>query len=96
MKLTRLPLCMLALSLIGGCMSLSPHFDQQVGLAVSTAKAQQVINPDASRNTDPVAGIGGTQFIRQGSGLGSAIDEYHKSFVSPPPTFTVINIGGGG
>ena len=87
MKLTRLPLCMLALSLIGGCMSLSPHFDQQVGLAVSTAKAQQVINPDASRNTDPVAGIGGTP-------ADSTIDEYHKSFISPPPTFTVINIGG--
>lgn len=79
----------LALFLIGGCTSLSPHFDQKVGLAVSTAKAQQTINPDASRNTDPVAGIGGTP-------ADSAIDEYHKSFVSPPPTFTVINIGGGG
>ena len=77
----------LALFLIGGCTSLSPHFDQQVGLAVNTAKAQQIINADASRNTDPVAGIEGTP-------ADSAIDEYHKSFVAPPPTFTVINIGG--
>jgi hypothetical protein len=87
MKLTRLPICTLALLLIGGCTSLSPHFDQQVGLAVNTAKAQQTVNPEASRNADPVAGIGGTP-------ADSAIDEYHKSFTAPPPTFTVINIGG--
>ena len=85
-KLTLLPLCTLAL--ISGCTSLSPHFDRQVELAVRTAKARQIINPDASRNTDPVAGIGGPP-------ADSAIDEYHKSFTSPPPTFTVINIGGG-
>jgi len=74
--------------LISGCTSLSPYFDQQVGRAVNTAKAQQTINPDASRNTDPVAGIGGTP-------ADSTIDEYHKSFTAPPPTFQVINIGGG-
>jgi hypothetical protein len=73
--------------LISGCTSLSPYFDQQVGRAVNTAKAQQTINPDASRNTDPVAGIGGTP-------ADSTIDEYHKSFTAPPPTFQVINIGG--
>jgi hypothetical protein len=87
MKLTRLLACTLALFLIGGCTSLSPHFDQQVGLAVNTAKARQTVNPEASRNTDPVAGIGGTP-------ADSAIDEYHKSFTAPPPTFNVINIGG--
>jgi hypothetical protein len=87
MKLKRLPVCTLALFLIGGCTSLSPHFDQQVGLAVNTAKARQTINPEASRNPDPVAGIGGTP-------ANSTINEYHKSFTAPPPTFTVINIGG--
>lgn len=89
MKLTRLLVCTLALLLLGGCISVSPHFDQQVGLAVNTAKALQTINPDASRNTDPVAGIGGTE-------ADFTIDEYHNSFRAPPPTFTVINIGGGG
>jgi hypothetical protein len=87
MKLKRLPVCTLALFLIGGCTSLSPHFDQQVGLAVNTAKARQAVNPDASRNADPVAGIHGTP-------ADATIDEYHKSFTAPPPTFTVINIGG--
>ena len=87
MKLTRLLICTLALFLIAGCASQSPHFDQQVGLAVNTAKARQTVNPEASRNADPVTGIGGTP-------ADSAIDEYHKSFTAPPPTFNVINIGG--
>lgn len=87
MKLTRLAVCTLALLVLGGCMSLSPHFDEQVGLAVNTAKARQTISPEASRNPDPVAGIHGTP-------ANSTINEYHKSFVAPPPTFTVINIGG--
>ena len=89
MKLIRLPVCTLAIFLIAGCTSLSPHFDGQVGLAVNTAKARQTLNPDASRNADPVAGIGGTP-------AGFAIDEYHNSFRAPPPTFQVINVGGGG
>ena len=89
MKLTGLLLCTLTPFLIGGCVSASPYFDQQVGLAVNTAKAQQTLNPDASRNADPVAGIGGTE-------ADYTIDEYHNSFRAPPPTFTVINIGGGG
>ena len=89
MKLTPLLACTLALFLIGGCTSLSPHFDQQVGLAVNTAQARQTMNPEASRNADPVAGIGGTP-------AAFAIGEYHNSFKAPPPTFPVINIGGGG
>ena len=85
-KLTLLPLCTLVLA--SGCTSLSPHFDREVELAIRTAKARQIINPDGARNTDPVAGIGGTP-------ADSTIDEYHKSFVAPPPTFTVINVTGG-
>jgi uncharacterized protein YceK len=83
MKLTRLLVCALALLLIGGCTSLTPHFDGQVGLAVNTAKARQTLNPDASRNADPVAGIEGTP-------AAFAIGEYHNSFKAPPPTFQVI------
>jgi len=76
----------MALLLIGGCVSHTPYFDQQVGVAVNTAKAQQTLNPDASRNADPVAGIGGTP-------ADSTVDEYHSSFKTPPPTFQVFGVG---
>lgn len=88
MNVRRLFISTLAVLFISGCTSLSPYFDQQVGRAVETAKARQTIKPEASRNTDPVTGIGGTP-------ADSAIDEYHNSFKAPPPSFTVINIGGG-
>lgn len=76
----------LTVLVMGGCASNTPYFDQQVGVAVNAAKAQQTVNPNASRNTDPVAGIGGTP-------ANSTVDEYHKSFEAPAPTFQVI--GGG-
>lgn len=73
---------------VGGCAAPSPYFDEQLGLAVNAAKAQQTLNPDASRNADPVAGI-------DGAAADHAVDEYHNSFKAPAPTFPVINIGGG-
>lgn len=89
MNLKRPLIAALALLLAGGCATNTPHLDQQFGMAINTAKAQQTLNPDASRNADPVAGIGGTP-------ANSTMDEYHNSFKAPPPTFQVINIGGGG
>jgi hypothetical protein len=76
-------------SAVGGCAAPTPYFDEHFGLAVNAAKAQQTLNPDASRNTDPVAGIDGTA-------ADHAIDEYHGSFKAPAPTFPVINVGVGG
>ena len=48
----------------------------------------QTINPDASRNPDPVFGL-------DGKAANEAIGRYQDSFKTPPPTFNVINIGGG-
>jgi hypothetical protein len=89
MKLETLLNGAVALLVIGGCAAPAPNVDRQFGTAVNTAKAQQTLNPDASRNTDPVAGIDGTA-------ADSALDEYHNSFKAPPPTFPVINVGVGG
>ena len=90
MNLKRPLIGLLACLVTGGCATTTtPYFDQQFGAAVNAAKAQQTMNPDASRNADPVAGIGGVA-------ADSAVDEYHNSFKAPPPTFQVINIGGGG
>ena len=65
-------------------------YDDKFGEAVRTARAQQTLNPEASLNTDPVAGV-------DGQAAKSAYDNYEKSFrtLPAPPTINVINIGGG-
>lgn len=65
----------------------TPHLDQYFGQAVNQAKAQQTLNPDAARNTDPVAGV-------DGKAANEALDKYHESFRTNQPA-TIINIGGG-
>lgn len=77
-----------AMSLAGCAWSPTPYYDQHFGEAVRTAKAQQTIDPEASANPDPVAGI-------NGRAAKESMDRYHDSFKSPPKTFNVINIGGG-
>ncbi len=75
-------------ALLTGCANdPSPVVTREFGLAVRAAQAQQTINPDASKNPDPVSGIDGV------SGK-TSIDVYQRSFLEPPPTFTVINVGG--
>jgi type IV pilus biogenesis protein CpaD/CtpE len=65
----------------------TPHLDQQFGQAVNQALAQQTINPDASRNPDPVAGI-------DGQAGQAVIDRYHEGMKQEAAPATVINIGG--
>jgi len=79
----------LALALLAACASPTPYLDQHFGAAVNAARAQQTLNPEASRNTDPVAGVDGTA-------AASGVAEYLNSFKAPPQTFPVINIGVGG
>ncbi|WP_036302640.1 hypothetical protein [Methylotenera sp. L2L1] len=71
---------------MAGCATNTPVLDEHFGEAVNAAKAQQTINPDASMNTDPVAGVGGQP-------ADAAIDRYHKSFAQPPVSPNVFNIG---
>ncbi|MDO8347212.1 MAG: hypothetical protein Q7S85_04890 [Rugosibacter sp.] len=73
------------------CTPLTPHLDSHFGEAVNMVKAQQIINPDAARNPDPVSGVDGK------SGQ-AAIDSYNKSFKTPPKTTisNTINVGGAG
>lgn len=76
--------------LLAGCANRTPtQVDQKFGEAVNTAKAQQIINPDGPRNTDPVKGI-------DGKAADATVDRYHKSFESPPPPVNVFTIGVGG
>jgi predicted component of type VI protein secretion system len=71
-----------------GCATQTPILDQHYGEAVNAAKLQQTINTDASLNQDPIAGI-------DGQAANAAVDRYHKSFVQPPVTTNVFNIGVG-
>ncbi len=77
-----------ALALLAGCAGATPYLDEHFGAAVNAAKAQQTLNADASRNTDPAAGI-------DGPAGASAVGEYLNSFKAPPQSFPVINIGAG-
>ena len=76
----------LSLAALCGCTTATPYLDAHQGLAVNTAKAQQTVNPEASRNTDPVAGIGGLP-------AEESITRYHDSFKAPPPTFEIFTGG---
>jgi len=77
--------------LLSGCAQLVPpasaNVDSRFGEALRQARAVQTMNPEASRNTDPVAGI-------DGESAQKAITVYRNSFREPPATFNVLNIGG--
>jgi len=78
----------MVIALFGGCATEpAPYLESRLGEAVRAARVQQTLNLDASKNTDPVAGIDGTS-------AKTSIERYYKSFDAPPPTFTIINVGG--
>ena len=64
----------------------TPRLDAQFGDAVNASKAQQTLNPDASRNRKVVAGIDG----KAGE---EAMLRYRESFRTPPPAANVFAIG---
>ena len=75
-------------ALLGGCATEpAPYLESHLGEAVHAARVQQTIYLDASKNTDTVAGMDGTS-------AKTSIERYYKSFDAPPPTFTIINVGG--
>lgn len=74
-------------SLVGCATPATPNLDAHFGQAVLAARAQQTLNPAASSNPNPPDGI-------DGRAARAAIERYHDSFKTPPPSFNVINIGG--
>lgn len=83
-------LAALPVSLLTACMPLTPHLDSHFGDAANIVKAQQIINLDAAENTDSVSGV-------DGKAAQSAMENYDKSFKTPPKTTisNTISIGGG-
>jgi len=77
-----------AATVLAACATQTPILDDHFGEAVNAAKAQQIINPDAGREAEAPAGI-------DGQAANAAVDRYHRSFVQPPVTPNVFNIGVG-
>lgn len=75
-------------ALLAGCAnSPTPNYDERFGDAVRAARNAQTLNPTASANPDPVAGL-------DGRSAREAILLYQGTFKSPPSVVNVINIGG--
>ena len=84
----RKPLALLVLALLGGCAaSTTPNYDARFGDAVREARQRMTLNPNASANPDPMAGM-------DGRAAREAVGRYQESFKAPPPVVNVINIGG--
>lgn len=70
--------------------STTPKTDARLGEAMTVMRAQQTLNPEASRNTDPVTGL-------DGKAAKGALDNYRDSFRQPPAeTANFLSIGGVG
>lgn len=80
---------LLLASSLAACAPLTPQWDARFGDSVRAAIAQQTLNPNASRNTDPVAGI-------DGRAAHEAVTQYTKSFQEPPQPAPLLQILGGG
>jgi hypothetical protein len=72
------------LATLAGCAA-TPNYDKHFGDAVRQARAAMTINPEASVNRDPVAGI-------DGKAAAEAVTRYHDSFKAPPPPPPVITL----
>ena len=75
--------------LAAGCVQRAPYLESQMGQSLSLIKAQQVINPNAGSNADPVAGLDAKAAV-------SAQDRYQQSFKAPQPQPNAFTIGIGG
>lgn len=82
-------LACLTMALTTGCVQRAPYLESQMGQSLGMLKAQQVINPNAGTNTNPVAGI-------DASAAKSAQDRYQQSFKAPQPQPNAFTIGIGG
>jgi type IV pilus biogenesis protein CpaD/CtpE len=79
--------CLCGLALMStSCATLRNSQHAPMGEAVSLTMAQQVMNPAAGANRDPVSGV-------DGKSAKSSYDTYQKSFQAPQPQQNVFTIG---
>jgi hypothetical protein len=78
--------CTTTCSTFDACLATSPRLDARFGDSVNVAKAQQTLNPEASKNRNVVAGM-------DGKAAEDAMLRYRESFKNPPPPANVFTIG---
>lgn len=83
--MVRIPLYLLAALTLGGC-ALTPRVDRHFGESVRMASAQQTLNPQAWRNTAPVAGM-------DGRSAEAVYEQYQKSYSAPQPHGSALTTG---
>ena len=79
--------CLAVLAVLAGCAA-TPNYDRHFGDAVRQARTAMTINPAASSNPDPVAGI-------DGQAAATALTRYQESFKAPPPPVPLISLSSG-
>ena len=80
---TRICSMAILVAALAGCAQSSPSFEQGFGSAVRASVAQQVADPSAAANTNPVAGI-------DGRAAAAAQHRYESSYARPAEHQTVI------
>ena len=85
---TRLALVFATSLLAAGCAQRAPYLESQMGQSLNMLRAQQTVNPQASNNTDPVAGM-------DARSAQVARERYEQSFKTPvaPPPRNAFTIG---
>ena len=89
----RYSIYLLAAGTLSACASpmlqTTPQWDSHFGADVRIALARQVVNPEAGRNPDPVAGM-------DGRAARSAYERYQKASIetAPQPSSFTIGVSG--
>ena len=89
MKLLNMTFLLLAVSGLCACQNTMPRYEREFGQSVRNTMQAQIINPDASKNQDPVKGL-------DGRAARDSINNYQKSFTKPVAQPNVFNFGIGG
>jgi len=83
------PLAAAIAAALSGCAATqAPQTDARFGQSVRNAVAAQTLNPNAGAKPGSPAAADGQAAV-------NALKRYRDGFKDPPPSFTILNIGGG-
>ena len=81
------------LGMLAGCSGMS-RVEMDYGNSIQTAKMNQILNPQAGKNLEPVTGL-------DGKAAKATVEKYQKSFEAAPtpsslPSIITLGTSGGG